>query len=193
MDIGRLLFRIGIILLIVSAINIVLIKNFTDMVQESRKEACALACAAGSCPDDMVDGVNMAETPLTPIGISRRILSCSDQDHDLGTPIETYVSIITACISALVGIMMIEISRRLSSEGVDVAKKMEHILDTLEGEEREVYRLVTEADGSIMQSDIVNNTSLTKVKVTRLLDKLEGKGLVERRRRGMGNLVVLKH
>ena len=90
-------------------------------------------------------------------------------------------------------IMMIEISRRLSSEGVDVAKKMEHILDTLEGEEREVYRLVTEADGSIMQSDIVNNTSLTKVKVTRLLDKLEGKGLVERRRRGMGNLVVLKH
>jgi uncharacterized membrane protein len=44
-----------------------------------------------------------------------------------------------------------------------------------------------------MQSDIVNNTSLTKVKVTRLLDKLEGKGLVERRRRGMGNLVVLKH
>ena len=187
MDIGRLLFRLGVILLIVSAINIVLVKNFTDMVHESRKEACALACAAGTCPGEIV------ESPLTAVGISRRILACSDQSHDLRTPLETYVSIATACITALVGVMMIEISRRLGSEVVDVSKKMEHVLETLEGEEREVYRFVTEADGSIMQSAIVERTSLTKVKVTRILDKLEGKGLVERRRRGMGNLVVLKH
>lgn len=185
MDVGRLLFRLGVILLLISAINVVLLKNFTDMVHESRKEACALACAAGTCPGEIV------ESPLTAVGISRRILAC--ESHDLGTPIETYVSIATACISALVGVMMIEVSRRLGSDSVDVRKKMEHILDTLEGEEWELYRLVTEADGSIMQSDMVDKTSLTKVKVTRILDKLEGKGLLERRRRGMGNLVVLKH
>lgn len=185
MDIGRLLFRLGVILLLISAINVVLLKNFTDMVHESRKEACALACAAGSCPGEIVD------SPLTAAGISRRILSC--EHHDLGTPVETYVSIATACITALVGIIMIETSRRIGSESVNVRKKVEHILDTLEGEEKEVYELVTDADGSIMQSDIVEKTSLTKVKVTRILDKLEGKGLVERRRRGMGNLVVLKH
>ena len=146
-----------------------------------------MACAVGRCPGETAD------TPLTPIDMSQRILSCSDSSHDLSTPLETYVSIATACITALVGVMMIETSRRFGYEVVDVSKKMEHVLETLEGEEREVYRLVTEADGSIMQSTIVERTSLTKVKVTRLLDKLEGKGLLERRRRGMGNLVVLKH
>ena len=31
-----------------------------------------------------------------------------------------------------------------------------------------------------------------KVKITRLLDKLEAKDLIERKRRGMNNIVVLK-
>ncbi len=188
MDIGRLLFRLGVILLIVSSINIVLLKNFTDMVLESRKEACALACAAGTCPFE-----ETGDTTLSPAGISRRILACQHPDHDLRTPIETYVGIAIACITALVGVMMIMTSRQLGTESIDVRKKMEHVLETLKGEEREVYRFVTDADGSIMQSDIVDKSSLSKVKVTRILDKLEGKGLVERRRRGMGNIVVLKH
>ena len=35
--------------------------------------------------------------------------------------------------------------------------------------------------------------TMTKVKVTRILDKLEGRGLVERKRRGMTNVVMLKN
>lgn len=58
-------------------------------------------------------------------------------------------------------------------------------------DERRVYELVKEA-GSCFQSDLVRETENSKVKVTRLLDKLEQKGLVERKRRGMTNIIFLK-
>ena len=35
--------------------------------------------------------------------------------------------------------------------------------------------------------------ALNKVKITRILDKLEGMGILERKRRGMTNVVILKH
>ena len=35
-------------------------------------------------------------------------------------------------------------------------------------------------------------TGFGKVKITRVIDRLEGKNLIERRRRGMTNVVVFK-
>ncbi|MBI4983154.1 MarR family transcriptional regulator [Candidatus Woesearchaeota archaeon] len=52
--------------------------------------------------------------------------------------------------------------------------------------------LVLREQGSAYQSDLIKETRLTKVKVTRILDKLEGRGLIERKRRGMTNIVILK-
>ncbi|MBI4441206.1 MarR family transcriptional regulator [Candidatus Woesearchaeota archaeon] len=63
---------------------------------------------------------------------------------------------------------------------------------TLVGEEAQVFDLVTSSDGMIFQNELVEKTQLGKVRVTRILDKLEGKGLIERRRRGMTNVVILK-
>lgn len=63
---------------------------------------------------------------------------------------------------------------------------------SLDGEEKAVYQAIVESSGSIYQSDLVKKTGYTKVKTTRTLDKLESKGLIERRRRGMTNIVVLK-
>jgi len=62
----------------------------------------------------------------------------------------------------------------------------------LSGDEKAVYDAVTSADGTIFQSDLVKQLGFSKVKLSRILDRLEAKGLVERRRRGMANLVVLK-
>ena len=62
----------------------------------------------------------------------------------------------------------------------------------LNKEEKIVYNLILENQGSIFQSDIVKKTEWSKVRVTRFLDKLEGKGIIERRRRGMTNVVILK-
>lgn len=67
------------------------------------------------------------------------------------------------------------------------------ILNELNDDERLVFEKIIEFEGTIFQSDLVDETKFTKVKITRILDKLEGKGLVERKRRGMTNIVILKH
>ena len=66
-------------------------------------------------------------------------------------------------------------------------------MSKLLADEKLILEKVIESEGTIFQSELVDKTSLTKVKITRILDKLEGKGLIERKRRGMTNVVVLKH
>lgn len=63
--------------------------------------------------------------------------------------------------------------------------------DRLANNEQEVYETVLEADGVLPQSDVVERTDLSKATVSRALDGLETKNLVERKRRGMGNVVLL--
>ena len=58
-------------------------------------------------------------------------------------------------------------------------------------EEKQVYNLVKE-NGAIFQADLIDKTEFSKARMTRIVDKLEGSGLVERKRRGMTNVVVLK-
>ena len=58
--------------------------------------------------------------------------------------------------------------------------------------EKEIYEVVLESDGVVEQSSIVEETDLSKSHVSRKLDVLESRDLVERKRRGMGNVVVLK-
>lgn len=73
------------------------------------------------------------------------------------------------------------------------AKKKESMLKSLSEDERKIYYIIDGADGSIFQSQLVKDTGYSKVKVTRILDRLEGKGLIDRKRRGMTNIVMLKH
>lgn len=62
----------------------------------------------------------------------------------------------------------------------------------LDEEERKIYELIKNKGGSIYQTDLIKETNFTKVKVSRLLDRLEAKDILERKRRGMTNIVVLK-
>ncbi|MBI4450660.1 MarR family transcriptional regulator [Candidatus Woesearchaeota archaeon] len=73
-----------------------------------------------------------------------------------------------------------------------VLAKAKKEASVLGGKEGTAFNLVTEAGGMMFQNELMEKLQVSKVKVTRLLDKLEAKGLVERRRRGMTNLVVLK-
>jgi len=66
------------------------------------------------------------------------------------------------------------------------------VLSDLNADERAILEKVIEAQGTLFQSELVDKTGFTKVKVTRILDSLEGRGLIERRRRGMTNVVILK-
>jgi hypothetical protein len=62
----------------------------------------------------------------------------------------------------------------------------------LSADENAIIGTLIEAEGAMFQSDLVDKTGMQKVKVTRLLDRLEGLRLIERKRRGMTNVVILK-
>ncbi len=65
-------------------------------------------------------------------------------------------------------------------------------LKQLDEEEQMIYSALKAKEGSAYQTDLIKETGFSKVKITRLLDKLESKGVLERKRRGMTNIVVLK-
>lgn len=65
------------------------------------------------------------------------------------------------------------------------------ISERLTDNEEVVYRTVLDADGVLPQSEVVDQTELSKATVSRTLDSLETRELVERKRRGMGNVVLL--
>lgn len=71
-------------------------------------------------------------------------------------------------------------------------RKWETILPTLKEDQQLIYQTILDADGLIPQSDIVEKTGLSKSNVSRSLDILESMGLIEKRRRGMGNIILLK-
>jgi uncharacterized membrane protein len=72
-------------------------------------------------------------------------------------------------------------------------ENFEGVLAKLDEDEKSVFEKLIEEKGSLFQSSLVEKTDMSKVKVSRILDRLEGKGLIERKRRGMTNVVVLKH
>jgi len=62
----------------------------------------------------------------------------------------------------------------------------------LDSEEKKICELLQQGEGSRYQSDLIQETGFSKVHMTRILDRLEGKRILERKRRGMTNIVILK-
>ncbi|MBI4144337.1 hypothetical protein HY486_03760 [Candidatus Woesearchaeota archaeon] len=65
-------------------------------------------------------------------------------------------------------------------------------ISTLDDEEKMVYELIKAKQGSAYQGELIKETQWGKVKISRILDKLESKEILERKRRGMTNIIVLK-
>ncbi len=61
----------------------------------------------------------------------------------------------------------------------------------MEEKEKEVVKLL-EKEKAIFQRTLMEKLGIGKVGMTRILDKLEAKQIIERKRRGMNNIVVLK-
>jgi len=89
-----------------------------------------------------------------------------------------------------------EIHHKVVKEQINPKKfdkgHFQKVLGTLDTDEKLIFEKILNKEGTIFQSELVDET-YTKVKVTRILDKLEGRGLIERRRRGMTNIVMIKH
>ena len=69
----------------------------------------------------------------------------------------------------------------------------EKLIEGLTGEdERKIVQIISDEGGTIFQSQLVERSGFSKSKVSIVLDRLEARGLLERRRHGMSNAVVLK-
>lgn len=79
---------------------------------------------------------------------------------------------------------------RLSLE--ERRKRWMEVSKILKDDERKVYEAILDAGGIINQSELPEKIGLSKTSISRILDLLESRGLVERRRRGMGNIVLLR-
>lgn len=82
---------------------------------------------------------------------------------------------------------VISAGMRVNSSELDV----KFVLRLLDGDARTVFAAIVEAGGEILQRDLPIQTNFSKVKITRTLDYLEGKGLIIRKRHGMTNKVII--
>jgi len=109
--------------------------------------------------------------------------------------IQTWAGIILAGLIMIIGIVLVfskEPEKIIIKKVKSKEKRKKLDLSGLDKEEKEVIKMLQEENGAIFQKTLMENMDIGKVKVTRLLDKLEAKQLVERKRRGMNNIVVLR-
>lgn len=63
---------------------------------------------------------------------------------------------------------------------------------SLNNDEAKIFDILKASGGSMLQGEIVLKSGMAKAKISRLMDKLEMKGVIERRRHGMSNIIILK-
>ena len=109
--------------------------------------------------------------------------SCS---HGIQCPMYTTLTIqkiVSYALTVMVGLTGVVILR--------MKDDVKPVLPPLEGMEQTVVDILQKHEGEILQSKLPDMLDSNKVKVTRILDALEQKGVIERVRRGMSNLVKL--
>jgi len=108
--------------------------------------------------------------------------------------VQTWLSLAIAGVVFILGlvIMFNKPKEKIIIKTVkDKKKKLD--LEGLNQLEKKVIKIVQEENGAIFQKTLMEKLEIGKVGMTRLLDKLESKQLIERKRRGMSNIIVLKN
>jgi len=110
---------------------------------------------------------------------------------------QTYFSLAIAGLVFIVGLFLVfskpEEIEKIVVKRIKSRERVKKIdLNGLDKEEKEIVRLLQSENGGMFQASLMEKMEIGKVKTTRLLDKLEAKQLIERKRRGMNNIVVLR-
>jgi len=66
------------------------------------------------------------------------------------------------------------------------------VLRLLTGDERTMFKAIMDTGGEALQKDLMQRTSMSNAKVSRVLEKLEQKGVVSKERHGSTNKVRIK-
>ena len=108
--------------------------------------------------------------------------------------VQTWISLGVVAIIFIIGIaiMFTKPKEKIITRTLREKKKPLD-LSKLDGKEKALVKLIQENDGVIFQAELTEKSGLGKVGLTRLLDKLEAKQIIERKRRGMNNVVVLRN
>ena len=108
--------------------------------------------------------------------------------------IQTWISLSITAIILIIGIVMF-FSKPKEKIVIKIKKEKKKKLDLskLDKNEKELIEILQKENGAIFQNTLMEKLGIGKVGITRLLDKLEAKQFVERKRRGMNNIVVLKN
>lgn len=107
---------------------------------------------------------------------------------------QAYVGVAMSGILAIVGVFLILTRQRERIVIKKIEKRSQrrkHDLSDLTTDEMQVFALIKE-QRAIFQAELIERSKKSKVSITRILDRLENKGFIERKRRGMNNVVVLK-
>ena len=112
--------------------------------------------------------------------------------HGITCPMYQTLAIQKIISFTLLGIIILIGLYFLSRKKVDrlIKDKMQN--KHLSSEEKEIVELLKINDNSIYQSELTKKLDISKVQMTRILDKLEAKKIIERKRRGMTNIIILK-
>jgi hypothetical protein len=109
--------------------------------------------------------------------------------------LQTFVSLAIAFLVLFIGVFLIfskEEKEIVIKRVKEKIKKKKLDLSGLDSVERKAVSLL-KVEGAVFQKSLMEELGVGKVKMTRLLDKLEAKQIVERKRRGMNNIVVFKN
>lgn len=127
-----------------------------------------------------------------------------DQTCDHGTEcamhdtiaLQTNLSLTIAGLVFIIGLFLIfsKESERIIEKIVirRIKEKRKKIdLSGLDSDERKVIGILKRENGAFFQKSLMEELDVGKVKMTRMMDKLEAKQIIERKRRGMNNIIVL--
>lgn len=107
--------------------------------------------------------------------------------------IQTWISLAIVALVIIIGIFLI-FSKEHEKVIVKKLKEKKKSIDlsNLDKNEKQVIKILQNESGAMFQSTLSEKIGIGKVSITRLLDKLEAKQIIERKRRGMNNIVILK-
>lgn len=109
------------------------------------------------------------------------------------TPTESVLGYVFAAMIGAFGFFLTLTGKQKETTNPKQKTKITAAIKSFNSEEKKIYELIRDSDGSVFQSDLITKTGYSKVRVSRILDRLETKGIIERRRRGMANLILLKY
>lgn len=152
---------VGYLLIGISIIFIGIIIIFNTSLKEIVSASCTIAHGTGICP--MYDTIDK----------------------------QTYLALSITSIIIFVGLILI-LTKPKEKLIIKKIKEKKKIINKSElNKEEKLILKIVEENKTIFQADLIDKTGFNKAKVTRILDRLESRNFIERKRRGMTNIVIL--